>query len=126
MKRAPLARLPPRPTPLSAQGYTKAEPPAPTGQSSSSTSTSKELAHALARVSLFVPLASAVRVSPTSTVADMEALLCRAATQRPDAATAAQAVRGLQSLALATGSLQASLRLASTLLSLEVWGGMRL
>ena len=67
-----------------------------------------------------MPLASAVRVSPTCTLADLESLLAGAALRTSHAANAKLAVQGLQSLALASGSLQTSLRLAGTLLVTQV------
>jgi hypothetical protein len=78
--------------------------------SSAGTVANKEKAHAVQRVALFVPHVTAVRVSPSCTLADLEGVLYRTALHASRPSLIASALHGLGCLGLAAGSLQVCMR----------------
>lgn len=87
------------------KGYAK-NTPAEAPASTSSSSASKEKTHGIQRFGLSVPDTLAVHVSPGTTLYDLERMLYDAALVSKSPATVAQALRGLEGVSLATGSLQ--------------------
>ena len=82
-------------------------------------STPKEKAHAIKSVTFHVPDTLAVHVSPGTTLYDLEKLLYNAAVGSSSVAHVVSALRGLESLALASGSAQGMLKLVTALLALQ-------
>lgn len=99
-------------------GYAK-NTPAEVDTKAASSSAAKEKAHGIKSVALFVPDTLSVHVGAGASLYDLEKMLYNAATGSAAPELVASALRGLQALALASGSAQGMFKLVAALLALQ-------